>query len=168
MVDTDMVFPEDTAYRLIDSANEVGAHLLSALYFGYCSSSQPGVLFPVWYEEAPERDAEFQTVPRLNLDRPQPLGAVGMGCCLIHRTVLEAIADHYKSQPLNARWFSFDLGREDRADTREMLMGEDLSFCKRAKVVGFPTWGDARIQCGHIKRRVEDFATWLASSNHAN
>ena len=160
MVDTDMVFEPDTADRLMDSANAVGARVLAGLYFGYCSTSDPGVLYPVWYEEDVGGQAEYRTVGKLDLDGPQRLAACGMGCCLIHREVLVAMDEMYRAYPLNARWFGFDDGRELRAPNQITQMGEDLSFCRRAVRCGYPVWGDSRIRLGHVKRRIETFDTW--------
>jgi GT2 family glycosyltransferase len=54
--------------------------------------------------------------------------AVGGGCCLIHRRVLEKIDYEYMNEEQQA---------------------EDLNFCQRAKEAGFSVWMDTRFRVLH-------------------
>ncbi len=70
-----------------------------------------------------------------------------MGCCLIHRSALERIAERYADDPW--LWFGRDVMEID--GVREHL-GEDLSFCARASQAGIPIYGSG-ICVAHLKGR---------------
>jgi GT2 family glycosyltransferase len=63
--------------------------------------------------------------------------ALGTGCMLIKRKVLETV-----SMPF------IDKVREGVGD-REL--GHDLYFCRRAKELGFEVWADWDVKCEHYK-----------------
>lgn len=67
----------------------------------------------------------------------QQIGRCGMGCCLIKRKVLEDVFNTYKSAfaPMGE-------------------LGEDFSFCERAKVLGYEIYMDWSIKCSHVGKKV--------------
>lgn len=71
---------------------------------------------------------------------PQPLlkqiRRCGMGCCLIKRKVLEDMFSKY-----------------DTCFTPIKGLGEDYTFCERAKELGFEVWIDGGIWCKHIGQK---------------
>lgn len=159
MLDTDVHFASDLPYRLIDSANEVGAKVMSAIYFGYPLHNEPDRVCPIWYEACPPEDhTELRIVSAIDFNKPQKLAGVGMGCCLIHRDVLNAMHEKYKDEPLV--WFDQDLMKFNNQLRRA---GEDLAFSKRARACGFDVWGDARIVVAHKKARFENAVTFSQS-----
>lgn len=64
----------------------------------------------------------------------EEVDAVGSGCILIRRDVLEAVP-----APFMRRWD--EKGR--------VVAGSDLDFCRRAKEAGFSTWVNWRYMCEH-------------------
>jgi hypothetical protein len=151
MMDSDMEFDHDVPERLIASANENNVKILSGMYVG--RPLKDGELYPIWFGKIdptlPENEGcDSRILSEVNHDGLTPCtGGVGMGCCLIHREVLEAMRMMYhEKEPWI--WFSWDT-----ASFRGQLVsrGEDLSFCLNAAAIGYPTYGDARIRLGHFK-----------------
>ena len=75
------------------------------------------------------------------------MASVGMGFTLIHRRVLEALQ---KAKPKH-RWAWF--GHDEVVDENGFIdcMGEDPTFCMRAKALGFKIQGHSGIAVGHKK-----------------
>ncbi len=141
-LDTDIAFDPDTLDRLLDTAKETDAKIVSGLYIGRINMKEGGPqLCPVWFMKKPS--GYFRTVGELRT-APQEVDAVGMGCVLIHRSVFEAFP--YEGHP--RRWFSC----EDRlVDGKWEFFGEDIVFCDRAKALGFKIVGNSLIQVDHDK-----------------
>jgi GT2 family glycosyltransferase len=99
----------------------------------------------------PPTPREYSTIP------PQQhwqVGAVGSGCVLLHRTVLQKIwdANRKDAQP----WFKYvqwDYTDPETGEEVHDIMGEDYVFSLRAQAVGFPCFVDTTIEVGHIKKR---------------
>lgn len=162
-IDTDMDFPPDTLDRLVEAAHPVDRPILGGLCFALMKGDQQEVvptLF-VWTDEDPPRPARV-----LGLPEPAgivPVAATGAGCVLIHRSVLEGVADF--TPPGSDRrfgatswpWFAWSSWEGDHGPD---VMGEDLTFCFRAGAAGFPTHVDTRIAVGHVKPVVIDEDTF--------
>lgn len=135
-LDTDIQFTCEQVYALLDAADANERAIVGGLYFGYMDG-QP---IPVWRQIHAALPGGWGTMGTVTLNTIEPIDAVGMGFTLIHRNVLEAIPDVGDEW----RWFGHDLHEGKR-------LGEDLTFCARAKAVGFTTWGDSRVIVKHIK-----------------
>ena len=66
------------------------------------------------------------------------VAAVGAGCLVIHRRVLEAVA-----RP----WFEWRGSREDLPP--EARLSEDFEFCRKVREAGFGLWVDTLVACRH-------------------
>src|ERR1700677_745066 len=84
------------------------------------------------------------------------LDAVGMGCCLVHKTVLEKMAETPDFRRL--QWF----GREiiDHEGGIIGRYGEDVAFCNRAQRAGFKIYGHGGVAIDHVKSRKENVQTF--------
>ena len=67
-----------------------------------------------------------------------------MGFTLIHRSVLEKLAVEYADDPWH--YFGHDIINNSH-------VGEDLTFCNRARKAGFSVWGHGGVLLGHTKAK---------------
>ena len=114
-------------------------------------------------------------MPSLGENAVQDCDAVGTGCTVISRRVLE---DRRLWFPNTVREISkpevdgnIDTGmgeyapaifRTQRAPNGKGIMGEDIDFCKRAKALGYTIKVDLNAVCGHFKHIDIDQAGFLA------
>jgi len=157
MADTDIVFKAEWVYRLIDHKRDI----MSGLYFGRPGTN--GDLAPIWYERIPHSGDfdEVRIVSVITAETPQRLEACGMGFCLIHRKVLEA----FPTEPDPFwRWFGRDLYQTNGVPTR---ISEDLTFCYRARKLGFEVYGDATVRLAHLKMTALDWDFFVRENGAA-
>ena len=70
------------------------------------------------------------------LGKLQKVEIVGMGCTLIKRKVITAMLDNY---PHPYQYL-----------TGSRVLGEDVTFCERAKMLGFEVWCSTELKQGHV------------------
>lgn len=152
-VDTDQRFRFDILDQLIDSADPVERPILSALVMAEKTNPYHRIVPACMGFSSldPPEPREYTTIPP---DKHWKVGAVGSGCVVIHRTVLEQMRDaHSKdAQP----WFKYAQFEMPNPDTGELvpdIMGEDYVFSLRAAALGHPCHVDTEIEAGHIKKR---------------
>lgn len=158
-MDTDISLPHPNVLeRLLASADPVERPIMSALYFGYMDGRQ---LRPIWYG----RDFDGRIVHLKKFGSGvQRLGVVGMGCCLIHRSVFEIFGERYA----DTGWLYFGHDMPPWAPKPDIWndmapFGEDNCFCYRAGELGIPIYGNGSIVVQHRKERYEDLETFLLS-----
>lgn len=152
IIDTDMGFTSDTLERLLASADAQSRPIVGGLCFalkethpdgmsGYRTAARPTILDWVTLPDGTQGFMGRATYPPNSL-----IGCAGTGsaCILIHRTVLEAIAERYG--PI---WY--DPITQDNGN----IMGEDVSFCVRAQTCGFPILINTGVKTTHLKH------TWV-------
>jgi hypothetical protein len=139
-VDTDIVFREDAINKLCEVADPDTAPIVSAFYY----TIMDGKKVPAIYKDSPEGHGVFDAVRFYPEDKLFEVNGVGAGCLLIHRSVLEDIRMKGACQPC---WF-----REMVIGDREI--GEDLSFCIRARNCLAPIHVHTGVQVGHVKNIV--------------
>lgn len=152
-IDTDMVFDYLDIYALYDAAIESGAKILSALCF--TRIPQDGHDKPVLVP------AQFDFVdgvlnPRMEM-RPgvYEIDAAGGACMLVHKSVFLEMEKHYQGD--SWKWYGRDLVMTPTGPER---MGEDITFCIRAKKHGFKVYGCGHVVFNHMKEREEDLETF--------
>jgi len=143
MVDTDMTFEPDTVERMVAEADPVRAPIVGGLCFGV----DEGELFATLYDmvqdspEEPPHMVRYNTWPK---DAMFQVTATGAACMLVHRSVAEAIREKY---PEPYQWFQeMNFGGQP--------MGEDITFCLRAGLAGFPIFVHTGIHIGHAKTSI--------------
>jgi hypothetical protein len=156
-VDTDMVFLPDTLERLLECADPDKAPIVG----GLCFSTDGGAMFPTLYglmgEEDDPQVIRFHEWPPNSMFQ---VAATGTGCLLIHRTAFERIRDF--AVPATGQvgfntaypWF-----QETAHDNRPV--GEDITFCWRAGVVGIPVYVNTSVHIGHVKEYLLDLDRYL-------
>lgn len=140
MCDTDMVFGPGTLDALIAAADPESAPIVGALCMTANSDRDPN---PTLYELA-ERDGKprWRIIGAWPEDTLMPVAATGAACLLIHRTALEKIAADCGDTAWP--WFA-------ESAIAAAPVGEDLTFCLRAREAGIPVHVHTGIPVGHIK-----------------
>jgi len=137
-VDTDICFKPEQVYRLLDHQQKI----VTGLYFGRPGTNEK--LVPLWYECDNRIDDFNVRIVEHVAPELKPIEACGMGFCLIHRSVLEA----FPNENDDWRWFSRDVYS---SQGKHIHISEDLSFCLRARQLGFEVYGDGTLALPHIK-----------------
>lgn len=153
MLDTDIVFPEDTLYRLLKLATDNDCQILSALYFGRLLSERNATQ-PIWLMESDT--GVYQTLAEFSAGHLYRVDCVGMGCCLIHRSVLERMKEVFNKD----EWIWFGHDTVTKKDGSVTHLGEDVTFCRRIRSLGIDIYGSSDVIVGHIKSRTENLETF--------
>lgn len=159
--DTDQGFRPDTLDRLHEAAHRLDRPIVSALAFvnrevavddmgGYRTVAGPAIYRWVKREDGQAGFTPFVNYPRNDLVQVE---GVGSACILIHRTVFSTIQERYGPQ-----WYT----RMSNPEAGGQMLGEDLSFCARAAVCGFPIFAHTGIPTNHLKPR------WLSEADYAH
>jgi hypothetical protein len=148
-VDADMAFEHTALEGLLAAADPTERPIVGGLCFG----AHLGRLFPTIYQFV-ETENGLTTI-RVN-DYPDGLvqcAATGAAFVLIHRSVLTAM----RERAFNAAfpWFQ-------ETELAGQPAGEDLTFCIRAGILGFPVHVDTRVRIGHHKSTLLDHDTFQA------
>lgn len=139
-IDSDMAWQPDAIEQLLAVTDPSERPIVGGLAFGALNDQ----LFPTIYHLAPLAEGGFSTVrvydyPRDALVRCDATGAAFL---LIHRGALERIRDHEFDDTYP--WF---------AESRNagQPVGEDITFCLRARQLGIPVHVNAAVKVGHHK-----------------
>lgn len=132
--DTDMSCSPDALERLLQVADEVDAKIVGGLYVLVGQET----IEPHLYQLV---DGQFHRMKDYPENTVLEVAATGTGCLLIHRDVFEHMrreSDH------DFCWFAEGV-------VSGQWLGEDISFCLRARALGYKVWVDTATQFGHIK-----------------
>jgi hypothetical protein len=141
MVDSDMVFKDTLLDDLLNGFTDVDEMpIIGSLTF---SATRNGMLVPHIYYWAADDSAEtLYTAKDYIKDGMIKVGAIGTGCLVVHRIALEKVFAGNSERPLP--WF-------DQMIYKGILLGEDLTFCRRATDAGIPIHVNTRVRVGHVK-----------------
>lgn len=158
MVDTDMVFRDDTVDLLLKSADPVERPIMGGLCFGYSvrPDELPGRVdvIPTIYEYARimkdgvEHYVGFVDNKEYERDAINRVAATGGACLLLHRGVMERIRDE-----VGENWFS-PLTHATGDGGRSRIYSEDFSFFVRCLQLKIPAFVDTSVKTGHVKGNV--------------
>lgn len=153
-IDSDMQWEHTAVEQLLASADPETAPIVGGLCFGATDDA----LFPTIYRLV-NRDDGPVCVRAGNYphDELVPCDATGAAFLFIHRRVLEAMRD----RAFNATfpWF-----QETEMSGRPV--GEDITFCLRARQLGFPIHVDTRVKVGHHKSTI--YTEAMFDAQHLN
>ena len=144
MLDTDMVFGEDTAARLIGAAHPDDRPVVGALCFS--ANHEGASKYSTMYDLTEPEPGRLAFARRSSWpeDETVPVSATGAACLLMHRDALGKVAA--SSGDVAAPWF-----REMPIGAPLALMGEDLTFCLRCAAAGIPVHVATGVRVGHMK-----------------
>lgn len=130
-LDSDMVFEQDMLLKMLDVMKKNDIDFLTGLYFRRVVPFSP-VLFKT-LEVIPDQDgcewSDFEEIPNELFE----VAGCGFGAVLIKTDVLFDVQSKYGTM------FAPFSG-----------MGEDISFCWRARQMGYKIICDPSIKCGHV------------------
>ncbi len=149
MIDTDIAFLPEDVYSLIDK-NEM---FCTGVYFSQWMNDDR--IYPIWIEQ--RGGNEYAGVTSLRKNSLYTLTGAGCGFMLVHRSVFEKIALAYPDDPW--KWFNHDLEMTVNGPSR---LGEDFTFCKRARTAGYSLIGHSGIHVRHEKRVILDMSMFEA------
>lgn len=153
-LDSDMVFAPDTLQRLMADIEQQGEDvIMSGLYFRRVAPFSPVAYDLLEIEDGKATWNECKTVP----DEIFEIQGCGFGCVLAPTSAFVDVAAKYGGMftPINGT-------------------GEDLSFCWRARQLGWRFLCDPRIELGHVGHHVitrqywEDFQAFQEEEQHGN
>ena len=127
--DSDMVFPPNTLELLMEHMENPEIDMVSGLYFRRVQPFTP-VLFDKL--ELGDDKVEWTDFEEIKAE-PFEVGGCGFGCVLMPTDIFIDVQSEF------GQMFTPIKG-----------MGEDLSFCWRARQLGFSIWCDPRIPLGHV------------------
>lgn len=141
-LDSDMVFKRDILKRLLEHA-ENGKDIVSGLYFRRQPPFSPVLFKELELVDELGRWENYDDYPR---DSVFEIAGCGFGCVLMRTDILADVALEFR------KWFNPVNG-----------FGEDLSFCIRAKSLGYKIWCDSSIKLGHVGHLVVDENVWMST-----
>lgn len=143
-LDSDMIFEPDLHERLMDSIGN--DHILTAICFRRKHPFEPAIYKSMAFVQ---RNNTRQTTAEIYLDYPQnarfKVAGCGAAAALMTTKCIMDVIDK-KGLP-----FSPIDG-----------FGEDLSFCYKARELGYQVYCDSRIKVGHLSQSVATEETYLA------
>ncbi len=150
-IDSDMQWDARDIDKILDSADAKERPIVGGLAFGMASDG----LFPTIYQLAEinggQTTVRVREYPKNELVR---VAATGAAWLLVHRSVLEAIRDR-KFNPAFP-WFQ-------ETQNGDQPVGEDITFCIRAGLLGYPVFVHTGVRVGHHKSTVLTEDMFLAA-----
>lgn len=141
-IDADQVFPPDTLMRLVAHDKPIVGTLVSTKEPPHMVVTGIG-----------DQEYGYMSI----LDWPEnsliEVDVTGFGCCLIKREVLEAFPEGNPFERIKIPAF-------------DSKMGEDWSFCVRAKEMGFPIHVDTSIPVGHKGQYIYTIGDYMLWKEH--
>lgn len=134
-LDSDMVFSPDLLEKLIDDDKD----MVSGIYFRRTSPWTPVIFKDSELKDSRLEWTDYVEYPKETLFK---VAGAGFGCVLMKTDILFDMVGRFGD------WFS-----------PLYNSGEDLSFCYRARELGYEIWCDSRVKCGHMSHQMitEDF-----------
>jgi hypothetical protein len=153
MLDADMTFDASVLEHLFEGVRTAEGKIARPVVGGLCFAGGHGGIYPTMYRIVDPKtnggDA-ISIVTDFEEDEVVEVDATGAACLLIHRGVLEYLAENYEEP---CRWFaeSVYLGQE---------FGEDWTFCVRIRQANVPIYVNTAAKTGHVKSVVMDEEMW--------
>jgi GT2 family glycosyltransferase len=139
-LDSDMMFAPDTLQRLMDDIEKAGdGVIMSGLYYRRVAPFAPTVFETLDIKDSRSHWTDFKEIPNEIFE----VQGVGFGCILAPTEVFIDVSEKFGSM------FTPLCG-----------VGEDLSFCWRARQCGWKILCDPTIELGHVGHHVITKEYW--------
>ncbi len=131
-LEQDIIPPADVVERLLANKKEI----TSAVYCNFSHEKEDNIPKPDMFVLIDPEDTTFQVTRRMMFDDLWPrrqikVHVTGVGCILIHKSVLEKIEFHFDPK---------------------ISVYDDVWFCKDAHKLGLQVHLDSRIVCRHLAK----------------
>lgn len=152
MLDADMTFGNDLLDRLLATAKRTQARIVGGLCFA--GGRAGGNIYPTLYSLIDEDGAaNVKIIDDWPAGADISVDATGGACLLMHRSLFAEMESRY---PGPHPWFAETwLG--------ETQIGEDITFCLRARRMGEKVVVATGVELGHVKRYEVNQAYWWAT-----
>lgn len=143
-LDYDVIFNPDAIDKLLEAADPVERPIVGGLYFVNLNDGVAPIFFI-------NDNGAIKPLENFTTGKVYPILSTGMGCTLIHRSVLEKMRE---LDDTDWKWFGHDI-------INNKVLGEDLTFFRRAAEVGVQPYGHTGVHLNHIKTRlltIDDYA----------
>ena len=161
--DSDMVLRPETTVQLIESLEGDMPYpvrerqpkgFVTGLYFNRRLPTRPQIVKSMdWYMDdvlgAQELVETYEGYPRGEVFE---VAGCGFGCCIMRTDMLKDMTIRYKGNPF----------------TPMPRLGEDYSFCYRAKRAGYKLFCDSRILPGHAGLHIYNQSDWDRQKENGN
>ena len=139
-IDSDQTFPEDALCKMLDRDLDI----CTGIYVGGETEHTP-VLFTELFKDGPEAyaHASKKGLTELLEEDLFEVAGCGAGFLLVRQHILRLMWIHQHE------WFKPYEG-----------LGEDVSFCQRARELGFKIYADNSFEVGHIKYIIQTLEDW--------
>lgn len=144
-LDSDMYFQPDMMERMAADMNDC-ADVISGLCFTRRFPMQPCIYKTVDIFDKGILTGKTEVYTDYPKNKVFPIAGCGFGAVMMDIKVLKNISDMH-GKPFNPM---------------PGILGEDLSFCYRAKDLGFKLFCDSRIKVGHVGQFIYGEDHWLA------
>lgn len=132
-IDSDVVPPHNALETLLEADKYVIAGMYPSMRYDPMER-RTMLIYNVFRHVEKDGVLSFQNVLGEGIEE---IDSSGAGCLLIKREVLIA---------MRKDWFRFQYN-----DEGIVKYGEDISFCRKARKLGFPVYGDFNVICNHSK-----------------
>lgn len=137
-MDTDQTFPENCLPRLLSYCERDGREAASGLYTYKIPPYLPHV-----YPKLDEKTGKFILPRGFPLEQPIKIEGAGFGCLLMKTSIFKRMKKPYFTM---------------RFDDGKMVEGEDLPFCREAKM---DMVLDPVVSCGHLRTKAFNITDFL-------
>jgi Fe-S cluster biogenesis protein NfuA len=146
-LDYDISFEPDVLYKLLDAAHADDRPIVTAIYVAnFKGEYRPCIMLKDGGVVSTDEFNDMKTWPK---NFPLELHGAGMGCMMIHRSILEQIETAHAEDPWP--WFGHDVVQMTDGTTERM--GEDFTFGFRAIGQGGSIWA-IPVTVGHNKTQI--------------
>lgn len=136
-LDSDVVPPSNCLDLIVDHGDKWKlAGVSYPVFMGIPGYESPQVVFTVYIQDANTKALHASKIPESGLSW---VDGMATGCIFIHREVFEKLSKPY---------FEFKYNSE----SRDIVEGEDLGFCKKVLEHGYRFFTDFSMVCHHYKK----------------